>query len=213
MPITCYVVGNENADRLATAAALDASNASNAEVPFRDWYRIKQFRVKHKWKGEWLAVGTSKLRSLESSIDVWPSICYRDRKISCILTRLRIWHTRLTHQHLMENRPPPYCTDCLVPLTVRHFLAVRHRLLPRIIGEDVDQTLQTMLSENLGEIFDPLWLMQYLQETGMIDIASWDDSATWCALNILCTMRYNPFWSVTDNPFHYLLTWFTLGMI
>ena len=117
---------------------------------------VKQFRVKHKWKDEWLAVGTSKLRSLKSSIDVWPSICDRDPKISCILTRLRIWHTRLTDQHLMENRPPLYCTDCLVPLTVRHFLAVRRWLFPRTIGEDVDQTLQTMLSENLGDFWSSL---------------------------------------------------------
>ena len=106
------VLGNENADRLATADVLDASNA---EVPFWDWYPIIQSRVNHKWKDDWLAIGTNKLRSLKSSIDVWPSSCDRDRKISCILTRLRIGHTILT-QHLMENRPPPYCTDCLVPL-------------------------------------------------------------------------------------------------
>ena len=103
------VLGNENADRRASAAALDVSNA---EVQFRDWYPIIQFRVKHKWNDECLAVGTNKLRSLKSSIDVRPSSCDRDRKISSILTRLRIGHTRLTHQHLMENRPPPYCTDC-----------------------------------------------------------------------------------------------------
>ena len=170
------VLGNESADRLAAAAALDASNASNAELPFHDWYPIIRSRVKHKWKDEWLAIGTNKLRSLKSSVDVWPSSCDRDRKVSCILTRLRIGHTRLTHQHLMENRPPPYCTDCLVPLTVRHFLAecpsfadVRYRIFPQTIGRDVDQTLQLMLSENHGEIYDPRWLIQYLRETGMID--------------------------------------------
>ena len=70
----------------------------------------------------------------------------------------------------MENRPPPYCTDCLVPLNVRHFLAdVRYRILPQTIAQDVDQTLQLMLSENHGEIYDPRWLIQYLWETGMID--------------------------------------------
>ena len=144
------VLGNKS----AAAAALDASNS---EVPFRDWYPIIRSRVKHKWKDEWLAIGTNKLRSLKSSVDVWPSSCDRYRKVSCILTRLRIGHTRLTHQHLMENRPPPYCTDCLVLLTVRHFLAecpsyedARYCIFPQTIGRDVDQTLQMMLSENLG---------------------------------------------------------------
>ena len=128
-------------------------------------YPIIQSRVKRKWKDEWLAIGTNKLIILKSSVDVWPSSCDRDRKVSCILTRLRIGYTRLTHQHLMENKPPPYCTDCLVPLTVRHFLAecpsfadVWHRIFPQTIGQDVDQTLQLMLSENLGEIYDPRWL-------------------------------------------------------
>ena len=116
------VLGNESADRLAASAALVASNASNAEVPFRDWYPIIQFRLKHK-KNEWLTVGTNRLTSIKSSVDVWPSSCDRDCKISTILTRLRIGHTRLTHQHLTENRPPPYYTDCLVPLTEQQFLA------------------------------------------------------------------------------------------
>ena len=170
------VLGNESADRLAAAAALDASNASNAEVPFWDWYPIIRSRVKHKWKDEWLAIGTNKLRSLKSSVDVWPYSCDRDCKVSCILTRLRIGHTRLTNQHLMESRPPPDCTDCLVPLTVRHFLAecpsfayVRYLIFPQTIGRDVDQTLQLMLSESHGEIYDLRWLIQYLRETGMID--------------------------------------------
>ena len=36
------VLGNETVDRQATAAARDASNASNAEVPYSDWYPIIQ---------------------------------------------------------------------------------------------------------------------------------------------------------------------------
>ena len=38
------------------------------------------------------------------------------------LTRLRIGHSLLTHGHLMEQRPQPYCEDCLVPLSIKHVM-------------------------------------------------------------------------------------------
>ena len=37
--------------------------------------------------------------------------------------RIRIGHTRLTHGHLMEGSPAPYCGSCIVPLTVEHVMA------------------------------------------------------------------------------------------
>ena len=44
------------------------------------------------------------------------------RRWETVVTRLRIGHSRLTHVHLLEGNPQPFCDDCLVPLTVRHLL-------------------------------------------------------------------------------------------
>ena len=50
------VLGNE-----AAAAAYDSSITSFTEVPLKDCYPMIQSKVKHKWKDEWLAIGTNKL--------------------------------------------------------------------------------------------------------------------------------------------------------
>lgn len=38
-------------------------------------------------------------------------------KNEVILARLQMGHNRITHGRLMEQRPKPYCMNCLVPLT------------------------------------------------------------------------------------------------
>lgn len=47
-----------------------------------------------------------------------------NRKEQVVLSRLRIGHTRLTHQHLFEGRntAPPECIMCNLPMTVNHIL-------------------------------------------------------------------------------------------
>ena len=65
-----------------------------------------------------------------------------------ILTRVHIGHIRLTHGHLVEGRPAPYCGSCSVPLTGQH-----------IITESLDYSVQrirhfsgcTNMIEVLGE--------------------------------------------------------------
>ena len=44
------------------------------------------------------------------------------RRNEIILCKLCIGHTKITHGFLMAGEYQPHCCDCLVPLTVRHFL-------------------------------------------------------------------------------------------
>ena len=39
-----------------------------------------------------------------------------------ILTRLRIGQPRVPHGHFIEGRPASYCANCIMPLTVAHFM-------------------------------------------------------------------------------------------
>ena len=63
-----------------------------------------------------------KLRSVKPSIRKRKNACLKNRREETALARLRIGHCRLTHGYLMERGPRPYCTDCIVPLTVEHIL-------------------------------------------------------------------------------------------
>ena len=44
------------------------------------------------------------------------------RREEAALARRRIGHARFSNGYLMEKGPPPYCDDCIVPLSVDHVL-------------------------------------------------------------------------------------------
>lgn len=114
---------NELADRISQ---FHAENGINCPVPLprADFKAFVRLHSKRLWSLEWFSQPrTNKLRSFKSSTS--PS-CHHptsaDRYWERTLCRLRIGHSRLTHQYLMDQSPLPYCLDCLVPLTVFHFL-------------------------------------------------------------------------------------------
>ena len=170
------VPGNERADRVAVAAASSNGEPANDVVPYRDWYPIIKQRMKEKWTEEWRRVEHNKLRELKDSIEMWPSSNNKIRKQSIIITRLRIGHTKVTHQFLMEGGVQPYCSDCIVPLTVKHLIAecptfsdIRNRIYPQAENQPTNQTIRIILSEPNNQNFNSDKLMKFIQEIGLYD--------------------------------------------
>ncbi len=69
----------------------------------------------------------------------------------------RMGCTRLTHGYLMSLETQPFCDDCLVPLTVRHFLVqclsvveMRERYLFRCRDEDGTFQMSLILKKGLS---------------------------------------------------------------
>ena len=60
----------------------------------------------------------SKLHRIKPTIEAWPNL--PNRKESVILTRLRIGHTRISHDYLMTRGRSPVC--CGSELTVEHMI-------------------------------------------------------------------------------------------
>ena len=169
------IPGNEKADKMATEVATSNCQVINQKTPYRDWYSIIKRKVREAWSEEWRDVEANKLRTLKETIDCWPSSNQPNRKLSIILTRLRIGHTKLTHQYLMENREQPYCEDCIVPLTVKHVVAecpsfsdIRRRIYPTT-SEDHIATMRTILTENPHQQYEANKLLQFIREAGIHD--------------------------------------------
>ena len=111
---------NEKADRAADEAS--RYPPQNITIPRDDFKAYIKKTVSSRWKREWHATENNKLREIKEHTSPLPNSSSRSRQWERTLTRLRIGHSHLTHGFLMEGGPPPYCNDCLVPLTVRHIL-------------------------------------------------------------------------------------------
>ena len=176
-PAHVGIAENEAADREAAAAACGDMQPSNDEIPYRDWYPIIKSRIREVWSLEWREMDNNKLRTIKDSIDVWPSSNLRNRTHSIILTRLRIGHSKVTHQYLMEHGVQPYCLDCLVPLTIKHiiaecpsFIETRSRIYPLTQDMTSEMTMRHMLADERESNFCLENLMSYLRDIGFYNM-------------------------------------------
>ena len=146
VPAHVGIEGNEQADKAAREAAL-STNVMNFKVPYTD-FKEKIFRFsKEKWQERWSSLQSNlKLKIIKPHIGKWEQI-NSNRRVSIVLTRLRIGHTHLTHSFLLksgDDRQVPYCNVCRSDITVRHILLEcsvfnierrRHSLHGRTMGE------------------------------------------------------------------------------
>jgi ribonuclease HI len=174
VPSHVGIDGNEAADEAAAEAALLAVAPLNPLLPYRDYFPLIRSTVWDRWELEWQNTNGNKLRMLKDTVKPWDSSNHHMRRYSRTLCRLRIGHTMFSHGHLMEQRPPAYCQDCLVPLTVVHVMAEcpslrehRHHCFPHVRGLTVDETMRAILSEQDNPAFDTGTIMIYLHRCNL----------------------------------------------
>lgn len=120
VPSHVGIFGNEMADQLAKEATTCQEYLET--ITHHDLIVFIKHIVKHKWQDHWEALEGNKLRSIKSTTSQWnTSLCSR-RQDSVILARLRIGHTRLTHEYVFKREDPPECSNCQSTLTVEHIL-------------------------------------------------------------------------------------------
>lgn len=135
------IYGNEEADRLAKSAVdLDISPVP---VPARDARLWAKNQILISWEKQWRSQRDNHLRRIKASI--LPGIDQMEQADQMVLTRLRIGHTRITHQGIFSNTKLQ-CDVCNKQLTVEHIIIDcpkynRERLDAEIIGP-IDYALQ-----------------------------------------------------------------------
>ncbi|KAK3885204.1 hypothetical protein Pcinc_010548 [Petrolisthes cinctipes] len=113
---------NERADGLAKATVSNSRPpARHHPVPAVDLRPYIDATVRSCWQDRWDAILANKLRDICQRLGLW-SYSGLSRRWETALFCLRISHTLLTPGFIMERAHPPYCDDCLVPLTVRDLI-------------------------------------------------------------------------------------------
>ena len=132
-------------------------------LPLEVWLlKIKEATLK-KWQLEWDNIPlTNKLKNIKDTVRPWKTSNQNNRRKEVILTRLRIGHTNLTHNHLMTSPhdPPPICDVCRVPLSVVHILehCTKYNQYRSILFKN--NSIKEILSEN--EQFSAESIFRYL---------------------------------------------------
>ena len=123
VPSHVGIQGNEFADREAKAAI--CKDISFYQVPASDMkWPIRKY-IREKWQARWsdpLMNNNKKYKAIRQSVDRWHSSHNSNRKVEVVLSRLRIGHTRLTHQYILEGGGAPVCARCDSILSVEHIL-------------------------------------------------------------------------------------------
>ena len=114
---------NEEAD-VAARNATQNQIVENIRLPRSDIKCQIKRRSKERWKEEWCAipVNANKLRNIKDNLTPYKYCYFKNRFWERTLCRLRIGHTHLTHQYLINRGDRPICETCLVHLTIHHII-------------------------------------------------------------------------------------------
>ena len=107
----------------ADRAAKDAhatGEPMHRKMTFNDFLNNTLRRIRDRNKEEWNN-GNRFLKEFKPKHGKI-GVLHEDRETETKLRRIRLGHTKLTHEHLVKNEPAPLCTRCNRRLTVRHIV-------------------------------------------------------------------------------------------
>lgn len=92
-------------------------------IPTENAQKILLNAITKEWNKVWLNGKNSILHSIRDDIFSKINLSKFSRPEQVTLTCLRIGHTKLTHQYILNNLAPTTCNECNEKLTVNHILS------------------------------------------------------------------------------------------
>lgn len=106
--------------KLLTLYNVDSEEMKN--LPIRNLNLQIRTKIQSHLQSQWDNGPPTKLRVLKPLLAEWKTSHSENRRLEKVLTRLRIGHSKITHQHLYTKTPPPICETCDTPLDIVHLL-------------------------------------------------------------------------------------------
>ena len=120
IPSHVGIIGNKRSDTAAKAGLL--RRVTNVPIPYGDFKKHTNIRLKRKWQSQWNEEANNKLHAIHPQLGLWPGGSQIIRREESVLAIVRIGHTHLTHCFLLKGEDPPQCIACDCQLTVKHIL-------------------------------------------------------------------------------------------
>lgn len=151
------IAGNMSVDQ----AAKDSVNTPFMDHPVshRDIQKELHRRNKMRWNTEWMKSPHQLHQIRESIFDDHPPNLH-NRKEQITLARLRIGHSKLTHQHLLTKETQKMCDLCKCILSVPHILLI----CPIYDNSRSKYALPPTLSEILNSKYHVKNVLKFLSE-------------------------------------------------
>lgn len=161
VPSHTGIPGNEQADHAARQAALLEDQSVQVHI-----HTDIKSRLKHKileiHNNEWQQ-SHNKLREIQQD-NRNPLPFPKTRRAQVIITRLRIGHTKITHEHLIKKTDPPICDICQETVTVKHLLLKCSKYTDERRNLDLPKSISELLGESRTNLEK---VLNFLDTTGL----------------------------------------------
>jgi ribonuclease HI len=124
IPAHLGIEGNDMADELAKQATEESECYGLPLI--QDVINLAENRLNEEWQQWWTDINTTsgqivKTRSIKNTVNKWRVTTFKDRETSYKITRIRLGHTRFSHDHVFTRDERRLCC-CGEVLTVDHVL-------------------------------------------------------------------------------------------
>lgn len=144
------IPGNEKADKAAKRAR-ELQRSEPLQIETKEAIQLIKTKIKTHWDNIWKNGTGTKLHEIRSSTLENPPDPSKNRHEQCLISRLRIGHTNLSHIHLITKEDKPKCVLCTTEdFSVQHLLINCTKFLQEREEDPITRNLKYLLNTKEG---------------------------------------------------------------